>query len=189
MFYSHVKGCVMESQQTWQRDNGIIDLWEWIGITYVGEAPQQGVSLPTIERDSVSDDYEPPISLDDYLVEHHLRADAASIDELTIRQALMSLGLSQRAHQYPEWVRAEAWLFAALRIERRIAGIEILARAHDLGLSQSSIEQARVRLGVVITCQPGVTHGSWRWQLPPAIAEGGMPGDVDPRWRRFQQSN
>ena len=178
----------MESQQTWQGDNGIINLWEHVGIVYLGEAPRPGARLPVLDRDIAAEAYEPPVSLDDYLVEHQLRADAASIDELTVRQALMSLGLTLRAYQYPEWVCAEAWLFMALRIERRVAAIEILARAHDLGLSQSSIEQARVRLGVVITRQLGIKHGGWRWQLPPSVGDCGTPGDVDPRWRRFQQT-
>jgi hypothetical protein len=187
MFYTRVRGSVMESQQTWQGDNGIINLWEYVGIVYLGEAPRQAAAnSPAPDRESWADGFEPPVSLDDYLVEHQMRADAASIDELTVRQALMALGLSQRAHLYPEWVRAEAWLFMALRVEPRVAAIEILARAHDLGLSQSAIEQARVRLGIIITRQPGVKHGGWRWQLPPAIAERGTPGEVDPRWRRYQ---
>jgi hypothetical protein len=176
----------MESQQTWQGNTGIINLWERVGIAYLGGAPRQGESLPVSDLDLAVDAFEPPISLDDYLIEHRMRADATSIDELTVRQALMRLGLSQRAHQYPEWVRAEGWLFMALRIERCVAAVEILARAHDLGLSQPAIEQARVRLGVITTRRPGVAHGGERWQLPTAIAERGTPGDVDPRWRRFQ---
>jgi len=178
----------METQQAWQGENGIINLWEHIGIVYLGDAPRQGASnLSTLERKQWADGFEPPLSLDDYLVEHRLRAEAASINELTIRQVLMSLGLTLRAYQYPEWVCAEAWLFMALRIEQPVAAIEILARAHDLGLSQPAIEQARVRLGVVISRQPGVKQGGWRWQLPPGVAERGTPGDVDPRWRHFQQ--
>ena len=177
----------MESQQHWQGDSGIINLWERVGIVYLGEAPRQGARLPVHDCDLSAETCEPPISLDDYLVEHRMRSEAASIDELTVRQALMSLGLTLRAYQYPEWIRAEAWLFMALRIERRVAAIEILARAHDLGLSQSSIEQARGRLGVITTRQPGSRQGGWRWQLPTSIAEHGTPGDVDPRWRRYQQ--
>lgn len=178
----------MESQRNWHGDDGVIRLWERVGITFVGEIahPVAG-SVATPDRELWADGYEPPVSLDDYLVEHQRRADAASIDELTVRQGLMALGLTRRAHLYPEWVCAEAWLFMALRIERRVPAIDILARAHDLGLSQSSIEQAKVRLGVISTRQPSVRHGGWRWQLPPPISERGTPGDIDPRWRRYQQ--
>jgi hypothetical protein len=178
----------MESQRHWHGDDGLIKLWEHIGIVYMGEAPGRVMGgVAALDRDYWADGGEPPVSLDDYLVEHQRQATAASIDELTVRQALMALGLTQRAHLYPEWVCAEAWLFMALRIERRIAAVEILARAHDLGLSQSSIEHAKARLGVVSTRQPGIRHGGWRWQLPPAIIERGTPGDIDPRWRRFQR--
>lgn len=178
----------MDSQRTWHGDDGVIRLWEYLGISSLPDANwalahERHVS----DRELWADGDEPPVSLDDYLVEHNLRAAATSSDELTVRQALMTLGLTQRAHLYPEWVCAEAWLFVALQLERRVADIQILARAHDLGLSQSSIEQARVRLGVVSTRRPGTRHGGWRWQLPPTLNESGNPGDVDPRWRRFQQ--
>jgi hypothetical protein len=52
-----------------------------------------------------------------------MRADATTIDELTVRQALMTLGLTGRAHEYPEWVCAEAWLFMALRIGQRVTAV------------------------------------------------------------------
>lgn len=178
----------MESQRNWHDDDGPIKLWERVGITFIGEpAYPIASSVAAPDREFWAAGYDPPVSLDDYLVEHRLRADATSIDDLTVRQALMTLGLTRRAHLYPEWVCAEAWLFVALRTERRVTAIEILARAHDLGLSQSSIEQARTRLGVISTRQPGIRHGSWRWQLPPAVIERGSPGDIDPRWRRYQR--
>ena len=173
----------MDSQRHWHDgdDNTPIGLWEHIGIVYMGVAPNQIIDAAPEACD------EPPISLDDYLVEHKLRADATSINELTVRQALAALGLNQRAHRYPEWIRAEAWLFMALRIGRRVAAVDVLARAHDLGLPQASIEQARERLGVITTGQPDVRHGIRRWQLPPSVIERGTPADIDPRWRRYQQ--
>jgi hypothetical protein len=178
----------MEFQQTWQGDDGVIRLWERVGITCLHEAvgPVTG-TVATMERGPWPACSEPPISIDDYLVEHHLREDAKSIDELTVRQALMALGLTGRAHRYPEWVRAEAWLFMALRIERKISAVEVLARAHDLGFSQSGIEHARVRLGVVTDHSDGDRHSCLRWQLPASVAECGTPAEVDPRWRRFAQ--
>jgi len=180
----------MESRHHWQDDRSErpIGLWEHVGVVYMGEAPRQANGgLDTPDRELWAAGYEPPVSLDDYLVEHRLRAEAESIDELTVRQALMGLGLTRRAHLYPEWICAEAWLFMALRIGRRIAAIDILARAHDLGISKASVEQAKARLGVISTRQPGIRNGSWHWQLPPSIVERGTPGDIDPRWRRAQQ--
>lgn len=175
----------MEGQQRWRGDDGLIRLWEHVGIVYLGAACPAHDEAPVSDRERWEDGDKPPISLDDYLVEHGLRADAESIDELTVRQALMALGLTRRAHRYPEWVRAEAWLFMALRIGRRVAAVDVLARAHDLGLSKASVEQARARLGVVSTRQPGVRGGPWRWQLPPMVVERGTPADIDPRWRRY----
>jgi hypothetical protein len=180
----------MDSQRHWHGgdDHKLIGLWEHVGIVYMGTAPNQiADGMPESDREPWADSDEPPISLDDYLVEHKLRAEATSIDELTVRQALAALGLNLRAHRYPEWVRAEAWLFMALRIGRRVAAVDILARAHDLGLPQASIEQARERLGVITTGQPDVRHGIRRWQLPPSVIERGTPADIDPRWRRYQQ--
>ncbi len=178
----------MDSQRYWHGDDGIIRLWEHIGMTFVGDVPQQPSRIRRrSDRQLWADGFNPPLSIDDYLVEHRRRANATSIDDLTVREALMTLGLTRREHLYPEWVCAEAWLFVALRIEQRITAIEVLARAHDLGLSQSSINRARVRLGVIPTRQPERRHEPWRWQLPPSIAERGAPGDIDPRWRRYQQ--
>lgn len=175
----------MDGQRTWQGDDGVIRLWEHVGIVYLGAACATTPDAPVTDRERWVEGNEPPISLDDYLVEHRLRADAASIEELTVRQALMGLGLTLRAHLYPEWVCAEAWLFMALRIGRRVAAVNVLARAHDLGLSKASIEQARTRLGIICTRQPGVRNGAWRWQLPPMVIERGTPADIDPRWRRY----
>ena len=178
----------MEFQQTWQGDDGVIRLWERVGITYLQEAAGYVAgTAPTVERHSWPAIGEPPISIDDYLIERHLREDARSVEELTVRQALMALGLTARAHHYPEWVRAEAWLFMALRIERQITAVEVLARAHDLGFSQSGIEHARVRLGVVSDHSEGDRHSSRRWQLPASVAECGTPAEVDPRWKQFTQ--
>lgn len=178
----------MDSQRYWHGDDGLIRLWEHSGINDVGVASHQSNSSGRqSDRDLWADGFDPPVSLDDYLLENHRRANATSVDELTVREALMTLGLTQRAHLYPEWVCAEAWLFVALRIERRLTAVEVLARAHDLGLSQSSIKQASVRLGVNPFRQSERRHEPWRWQLPPSIAERGTPGDIDPRWRRYQQ--
>jgi hypothetical protein len=175
----------MDGQRNWQGDDGLIRLWEHVGIVYMGAACATTLEAPIADRERWADGGEPPISLDDYLIERKLRADAMTIEELSVRQALMRLGLTLRAHFYPEWVCAEAWLFVALRIGRRVAAVDILARAHDLGLSKASVEQAKVRLGVVSTRQPGVRSGQWRWQLPPMVVERGTPADIDPRWRRY----
>ena len=175
----------MDGQQNWQGDGGVIQLWEHVGIVYMGAACSTLLDAPVSDHERWVDGDEPPISLDDYLVEHRLRADAESIDELTVRQALMALGLTRRAHLYPEWVCTEAWLFMALRIGRRIPAVDLFARAHDLGLSKASVEQAKARLGIISTRQPGVRNGPWRWQLPPMIVERGAPADIDPRWRRY----
>ena len=178
----------MASQRNWRGDDGLIRLWEHVGIVYMRGASGPSASCTIApDRDLWADGYEPPISLDDYLVEHQLRSEPETIDDLTVRQAMMALGLAKRAHFYPEWVCAEAWLFMALRIARRVPAVDIFARAHDLGLSKSSIEQAKARLGIVSTRQPGVRHGGWRWQLPPPVIDRGTPADVDPRWRRYQQ--
>ena len=176
----------MTSQQQWRRDDGLIRLWDRVGMPFIGDVTNPFTGGGALERERVAV-VEPPVSLEDYLIERRLRAGATTVDELTIRQALMTLGLTERAHRYPEWVRAEAWLFMALRIERQLLAVDLLARAHDLGLSQSSIEQARNRLRVVTFRHPGVRHGGWRWQLPPAVGEHSTPADIDPRWRRFQQ--
>jgi hypothetical protein len=175
----------MESQQTWQADSGIINLWERAGITVLHDAIGQGSCALPIERLLMPVFSEPPVSLDDYRVERRADREPCSIDELTVRQALLALGLNGRVQHYPEWVRAEAWLFVALRTERELTAVEILARAHDLGLSQSSIEHARVRLGVVVERDKGGSYSTQRWRLPATIATDGTPADVDPRWRRF----
>lgn len=177
----------MDSQHTWHGDNGLIRLWEHAETAFLGDVSRHSSTRGRrSDRDLWAEGHDPPTSLEDYLIEHRLRDPSTSIDDLTVREALMTLGLTQRAHLYPEWVCAEAWLFVALRIERRITAIEVLARAHDLGLSQSSITQARIRLGVIPSRQSERRHEPWRWQLPPSIAERGTPGDIDPRWRRYQ---
>jgi hypothetical protein len=175
----------MESQQTWQSDNGIINLWERVGITVLNDAIGQGSCALPLDRLLTPVFNEPPVSLDDYRVERRPSHEPRSIDELTVRQALLALGLNGRVQHYPEWVRAEAWLFVALRTERDLTAVEILARAHDLGLSQSSIEHSRVRLGVVVEREKGDSYSTQRWRLPATVAANGTPADVDPRWRQF----
>lgn len=177
----------MDSQQSWQADNGIINLWERVGITYLNDAMAHGACALPIDREPMFSVSEPPVSLEDYRIERQLGSKPRSIDELTVRQALLALGLTGRAHRYPEWVRAEAWLFMALRIECDVTAIELLARAHDLGLSQSSIEHARVRLGVIVERKLGDPYAAQRWRLPATIADAGTPADVDSRWRHFIQ--
>ena len=76
----------MEFQQTWQGDDGVIRLWERVGITYLHEAAGHVAgTVTTMEHDSWPAFSEPPISIDDYLIEHHLREEARSIEELTVR--------------------------------------------------------------------------------------------------------
>jgi|GEM_PF-6509986 len=176
----------MDSQQTWQAENGIINLWERVGITVLNDAMAHGTCALPVERGPMLAVSEPPVSIEDYLIEHRLRPEPTCVDTLTIRHALLALGLTSRAHRYPEWVRAEAWLFMALRIEGTLMAVEIFARAHDLGLSLTSIEHARVRLGILVERAPGEQYTAQRWRLPESIATTGSPADVDPRWRAFQ---